>query len=247
WDAETRSWPGDQPAHQSTQQPENYRLPTVNEVIHEDAKKSSVGTAFAVGDGVWLTARHVVEGCDTLSLQTAPKRGVRVQAVAHHPNADVAVLRTKGGRPGFALARSDATKSAFMVGFPAGRPGAVSASLIGPSRLKGRGRYRTEEPVLVWSEKSRIPDRFGSLGGLSGGPVFNATGQVIGVVLAENRRRGRIMTAVPETIAEAARLAAAPLAASGEAPAFSSDGYPAVARTLITSLRVSRAFCQVRS
>jgi hypothetical protein len=39
-----------------------------------------LGTAFAIdGSGVWLTARHVVDGCRAASLVTGPDRGVPVQ------------------------------------------------------------------------------------------------------------------------------------------------------------------------
>ena len=40
--------------------------------------KPGSGTAFSVADnGVWLTARHVVEGCGQTALVVAEGRGVR--------------------------------------------------------------------------------------------------------------------------------------------------------------------------
>jgi hypothetical protein len=64
-----------------------------------------------------------------------------------------------------------------------------------------RGRYSLDEPVLAWVEQGRTNGIEGTLAGLSGGPVFNASGDVIGVTLAESPRRGRIYTSAPDSIA----------------------------------------------
>ena len=59
----------------------------------------------------------------------------------------------------------------------------------------------------------------GSLAGLSGAPVLDAKGQVIGVTLAESPRRGRIYSATRRDIRTA-------LAASGQKPAVFAQGQP---------------------
>ena len=39
------------------------------------AKGNSTGTAFSIRDeGVWFTARHVVDGCDRIGLQTGHRK-----------------------------------------------------------------------------------------------------------------------------------------------------------------------------
>ena len=64
------------------------------------AKGNSTGTAFSIRDeGVWFTARHVVDGCDRIGLQTGARKAAKVQRVQSHPRADIAVLWTRGGRP----------------------------------------------------------------------------------------------------------------------------------------------------
>ena len=41
-----------------------------------------LGTAFSVADrGVWITARHVVEGCDQVAIVVAEGRGVAAKAI----------------------------------------------------------------------------------------------------------------------------------------------------------------------
>jgi len=42
-----------------------------------------------------------------------------------------------------------------------------------------RGRYRSDEAILAWSEIGRTKGLFGSLGGLSGAPVMDKDGKLI--------------------------------------------------------------------
>ena len=60
-----------------------------------------------------------------------------------------------------------------------------------------RGRYTNEESVLAWSELGRSRGLSGSLGGMSGAPVLDKDGEIIGVVSAESPRRGRIYSVAP--------------------------------------------------
>jgi len=63
--------------------------------------------------------------------------------------------------------------------------------------MKVRGRYTNEEAILAWSELGRTRDLKGSLGGLSGAPVLDKDGEIIGVVSAESPRRGRVYSVAP--------------------------------------------------
>ena len=55
------------------------------------------GTAFAIaGEGRWVTARHVVEGCRKPALMGGGGRA-GAASVRLAPRADVAVLTTEGG------------------------------------------------------------------------------------------------------------------------------------------------------
>ena len=87
-----------------------------------------------------------------------------------------------------------------------------------------------------------MPAGSGSLGGLSGGPVFDGDGRVVGVVLAEARRRGRTYTATPETMAEALAEGGVTADAVRGAP-IAASAYATVARDLIQGLRVARVLC----
>ncbi len=139
-------------------------------------KGNSTGTAFSIrDDGIWFTARHVVDGCDRVGLQVDQRRAAKVQKVQSHPKADIAVLWTRGGKPGIAIASAPlrVNQPGYHVGYPEGKPGQVVSSLIGRRNMRTVGRYRHTEPVVAWVERARHPATQ-SLGGLSGGPAFNA-------------------------------------------------------------------------
>ncbi len=253
WDAETRKWLSTGPAIQ--QQPAFVgRLPREGIIEDNGSTSSSVGSAFSVSkSGVWLTARHVVEGCSTTALQKDRKKYVRVDKVFKHPEADVALLITAGGPEELRLVGENNNRNdSYNIGFPTGQPGAVHARFIGEMTLRHvnkRQRHKSyRERVNAWAELTRIPDIRGSLGGLSGGAVLNEQGRVIGIVQAESARRGRIMTAQTSTIKDMFKIANVPYPATTTGQTslkLSKKDYPNTARGLITSLRVAKVFCIV--
>jgi hypothetical protein len=175
-----------------------------------------------------------------------------VDRVFNHPNADVSLLVTRRGFPPLPLAAQAKAPpiNGFHFGFPRGLPGALHAAYLGQARLSTTGRYRISEPVMVWTEESRIPQVFKSLGGMSGGPVLDGRGRVIGVVLAESQRRGRTYSAVPATIRQALDLGkrAVPKEENetGGVPLSSGD-YARFGRKAITGLTIARVICKVES
>ena len=244
WEAETQAWLSETPMQQPRQQ--GWFGTSQDSVVDiPKTRRSGTGTAFAIGSGVWLTARHVVDGCDDVGLQVAPKRAIKVTDIRHHVSADLSLLRSSRTPTPVSLTTQEGD-DIYMVGFPAGKPGAVHGSKLGSTTLRERGRYQTRERADVWAERSRIPNRDGSLGGLSGGPAFAPDGQVYGVVLAEDRRRGRVITARPATLRTLIDASAAVTGNDPSPVAFSADLYPSKARDLILSGRVSRVLCRVR-
>src|SRR4051812_25783906 len=99
-----------------------------------DKTEAGAGTAFSVSaSGVWVTARHVVEGCRQAAIVVAPGRGVAA-SVRIDPTAETAILTTDGGAPPLPLGldqRLRRGERAFHPGFPQGRPGEASSRLLG--------------------------------------------------------------------------------------------------------------------
>jgi len=243
WDAETRDWVQGAPSRNPNRSSPFASIPRESVVDIPRQRSSGVGTAFAVGPGAWITARHVIDGCDDIGVQFEPRKAIKVANVRLHKNADVALLQTRRASDPFEIAKAAAAgEDGYMVGFPGGSPGAVHARMIGETVLREQGRYRTRERADVWAERSRIPDRFGSLGRLSGGPVFDGQGRILGAVLAEEPRRGRIIAAKTSTLRDLVtdKVSGTP------GVSFTGNSYPQTARTLITGLRVARVLCRVR-
>ena len=227
--------------------PPSQRDPAVFVEISEE-KRNSSGTAFSISaNGVWMTARHVADGCERIFILTAPRKGMRVRRVYIHPDADVAILKTDRGAPplAFSAAVLRIGQDGFHMGYPKGRPGDVNSLLMGRSVMRVRGRYRTAEPVVAWVERVRIPDSSGGLGGISGGPAFDQFGRVIGVNVAGSKRRGRVFTAAPRSIRAAMQRAG--FSPPGDArPAFSEidrKNFSDVGRRLRRTLQIAKVLC----
>lgn len=167
--------------------------------------KTGIGTAFAINaEGTWLTARHVVEGCDQLALLVAPEQYAPVQEVNLSGSSDLALLKTRYSPfPAALNTQSDLRIGTYgyHVGYPQGRPGEAASRLLARSNLVTSGLRSGSETVLTWAETGRTKGLVGSLGGLSGGPVYDKSGAVRGVIVAESPRRGRIYSASPEAVA----------------------------------------------
>ena len=212
----------------------------------------SSGTTFSIaGDGRWLTARHVVAGCGEVIIRTARRKGVTVQRIVTHPNADVAVLWTRGGAPSLTLSGADLKtgQSGFGVGFPGGNPGDVHGQILGRRVMRISGQYRTNEPVIAWSQLRRVPDNGPNLAGMSGGPMLDRAGRVIGIVVAGAPRRGRTYTAAPISLNDAVRRARLQinrvLGDRQPLAQLNNRDFPAFGENLRSRLTVAKVFCRV--
>jgi S1-C subfamily serine protease len=212
-----------------------------------DRAGPAAGTAFSIASsGVWITARHVIDGCRQAALVVGEGRGVA--ASAHiDPRGEAALLNTQGGSPALPLDLAAPLREgevAYHPGFPQGQPGETASRLLGRENLVVHGRGARTEPVLVWAEIGRTDGLKGSLGGLSGAPAMDSQGRVLGVTIAEAPRRGRIYTTTPETVQhliEESRTTLPVIAASGSP--ITPQSYGKVADGLRRDLRVAQVVC----
>ena len=163
-------------------------------------KGNSTGTAFSIGAGLWMTARHVVEGCRKYGIVVGVKRVEKGFDLIMNPYHDLAIFKTKRNAPAFGFENESLRigQSAFHFGYPQGKPAAIHSTLLGRMKINPGRKTRHKEPVIAWSELRRAPNFPGSLGGISGGPVVDKDGDIIGVSVVESRRRGRVFTSAPE-------------------------------------------------
>ena len=204
------------------------------------------GTAFSISSGgMWLTARHVVEGCARTAIVVAPGQGVAAE-VRLDPRGETAVLITQGGAPALPLAPRRSLGPgmvAFHAGFPHGHPGQVASRLIRRETLVLRGRRTRRESVLAWQEDADEGPVPRSLAGLSGAPALDAQGRVIGVTIAQSRRRGRIYTTTPAALRAAIARAHIEPASGALAAPMSSGSYSRISRDLRRDLRIVPVVC----
>ena len=217
-------------------------------LVRVEAPRDGIGTAFSINtDGYWLTARHVVDGCDDVWLLVAPNRYLPVRDFSVSDTNDLALLYAPPSLAPVALDISNDLRVGsygYHVGYPQGRPGEAASRLISRSRLITRGRRSGEESVLAWAETGRTSDLEGTLGGLSGGPVYDPEGKVRGVIIAESPRRGRLYSASPETIRTF--LAEQDVIPLGERPTpFEPGTYGGAADRVRQSLQVVKVACKV--
>lgn len=217
-------------------------------VVQVGEPQNGVGTAFAVNAaGDWLTARHVVEGCAKVTLMVAPGNYVPVARISMDEDHDLALLST--GRSPYPVTLALAAPlrigtEGFAVGFPQGEPGELATRLVSRSRLVTRGRREAEAPILAWAEVGRTEGLTGTLGGISGGPVFDENGSVRGVIVAESPRRGRIYTTSPQSVEAFLTKQGIPIE-SGPADKFDLSGYGAPSDNARRRLQVVKVTCEV--
>ncbi len=145
------------------------------------ARMSEVGSGVLISaDGKVITAAHVVQTADEITAEFLGGEVVGARVIASEPEADVSLLQLERVPAKATVAmfgnsdRSEVGDQVFIIGAPYGIAHTLSVGYI-------TGRHK---PNTVYSEMA-LAEFFQTDAainpGNSGGPMFNMTGQVIGV------------------------------------------------------------------
>lgn len=152
--------------------------------LEPSCSMESTGSGWVEAAGTVVTNAHVVAGSSSVNVQTAGGQTYDASVVAFDPRRDVAVLSVPDlGAPalhtGSPLAAGD---SAVVAGYPGG----------GPLTLGG-ARVRAELTAIgtdIYQRDAVTRDVYSLRGtvrpGNSGGPLFDTSGRVVGVVFARS-------------------------------------------------------------
>mgnify|MGYP006279383651 FL=1 len=156
------------------------------------------GSGFILSeDGYIATNAHVIDGASKVFVRLADSRELAAEVVGVDPIGDIALLKVDAkGLPPVSLGDSDAVRPgqwALAIGSPYGFDQTVTAGII-----SGLGRHlpsQTTQPYVpfIQSDVAINP-------GNSGGPLFNTSGQVIGInaqIFTESGAFNGISFAIP--------------------------------------------------
>jgi len=156
-------------------------MPLALDGLGLSAKTQGLGSGVLIGDRRVLTAAHVVQAEDLITVRFHDGQTIGAKVVSSSQQADVALLELKKKPKGITpaqIANSDNAKVGepiFIVGAPYGLSYTLTAGHISNRITAGEassGFYAME----FFQTDAAINE------GNSGGPMFNGKGQVIGVV-----------------------------------------------------------------
>jgi serine protease Do len=158
-----------------------------------DLPRRGAGTGFVVGpDGLILTNHHVIEGADRIMVRLADGRTLLADRVGSDPDTDIALIKVTTSKPlpQVVLGNSDALRVGEWV-LAIGNPLAYEHTVtVGVVSFLGRKLFDSSLDRYIQTDAAI---NFGN----SGGPLINATGEVIGINAAISSRASNIGFAVP--------------------------------------------------
>ncbi|MGE0542796.1 MAG: S1C family serine protease [Dehalococcoidia bacterium] len=157
-----------------------------NYTVRVNARRRMPASGIAWTDGVILTADHVIERDEDISVTLADGTNLPATIAGRDPGSDLAVLRVQSGPA--AAPRADGAKVGHLV-LALGRPGdtGLTAAMGVISAIGGpwqSGRGSTVEGYIR-ADVTMYP-------GFSGGPLIDTAGRVIGINSSGISRTGGI-------------------------------------------------------
>jgi serine protease Do len=168
--------------------------------VPQQRRVQGQGSGFLIDpSGYIVTNNHVVDHASKIVVTTNDGRKLDATLVGHDPKTDLALIKVNGTNlPHVAFADSDAARVGdwvLAIGNPFGLGGTATAGII-----SARGRHIENGPYDDYLQID-APINFGN----SGGPLFNVSGQVIGIntaIFSPNGGNIGIGFAIPATQAK---------------------------------------------
>ncbi len=151
-------------------------MPNFPNMPRGDTPMRGLGSGFIVSnDGYILTNAHVVDGADTVTVRLTDRREFRAKVVGSDKQTDIAVLKIDAkSLPTVRLGKSaEANVGEWVVaiGSPYGFDNTVTAGIVS---AKSRSLPDANYTPFIQTDVAVNP-------GNSGGPLFNLSGEVIGI------------------------------------------------------------------
>ncbi len=140
-------------------------------------KVQSLGSGFVIDpSGIIITNNHVIEDADEIVANFSDGSKLKAELVGRDAKTDLAVLRVKPDKPLTAVKFGDSEHMrvgdwVMAIGNPFGLGGTVTTGII-----SARNRDINSGPYDNYIQTDAAINR-----GNSGGPLFNETGEVIGI------------------------------------------------------------------
>jgi serine protease DegQ len=144
-------------------------------VVRVDARRGRAGTGIVWDSGLVLTANHVVEQEDDITVVVDDKT-LKASLVGRDPATDLALLKVDGlSAPAMPRAKVDGLKPGAIV-LAIGRPGSLKATFgtISAVSSSWRGWRGSEIEHLIQTNAPLYP-------GFSGGPLVDVDGRAVGM------------------------------------------------------------------
>jgi serine protease Do len=142
-----------------------------------ERRMQSLGSGFVIDpSGIIVTNNHVIDGADEITVVLQDNTSMKAKLIGRDERADLAVLQVKPEKPLVAVPFGDSDKSrvgdwVLAIGNPFGLGGTVTAGII-----SARGRDIHQGPYDDFIQTDAAINR-----GNSGGPLFNMSGEVVGI------------------------------------------------------------------
>jgi S1-C subfamily serine protease len=145
-------------------------------------------TAFHWGDGFYVAAEETIEPDEQQQLALASGETVSAELVGRDPSTGVALLKPGTDAPAAVLDKADPVRPGHLI-VAAGRDGALPLAVLGTVGEAGPSWRSLRGGVI----DSRINLAVMAGGRFEGGPVLDAKGRLVGMLLFGPRRRALVI------------------------------------------------------